>query len=157
MIVPGLYSRVAMSTHPHTPVPFLPLRYGSDLRLGLLSSDPWLLPLRLVSVAPAPLSRSCPGSGVPAEGPPECSCPQHQESYRPQVPEVPDHTGGLQPAPGGLPWPHLLPNSCARLLRPSGGGEGPGLWAPDLSSSSLAWEKQFNSIMGPGDCLMGSI
>lgn len=78
---------------------------------------------------PLPSVRPCPGSGGPAEGPPECSSPQHQEPYHPQVPEVPDHTGGLQPAPGNLPGPYLLPYSCARLLRPSGGGEGPGLWA----------------------------
>lgn len=101
------------------------------------------------------MSYSCPGPGDPAEGPPECSCSQHEEPYHPQVPEVPDHAGGLQPAPGDLPWPYLPPHSRARLLRPPGGGEGPDLWGPDVSSSSLAWEKQLNSIMGPEDCLMG--
>lgn len=51
MIVQDL---IPVSPCPHTPVAFLPLRCGSDLRLRLLSSDPWLLPLCPVTVASAP-------------------------------------------------------------------------------------------------------
>lgn len=45
-----------------------------------------------------------------------------------------------------------VPDFCAPREEVRGQTSG----GPDLSSSSLAWEKQLNSIMGPGDCLMGS-
>ena len=72
----------------------------------------------------SPLSHPPLAPGVPAEGPPEYASLGHGRSTDPQVPDMPDHAGGLRPAPGDLPRPHVPPHPCARLLCPLREGEG---------------------------------
>ena len=81
---------------------------------------------RAASVAGVPSGHLPLGPGDPAEGPPEHASPRHRGPASPQVPDVPHHEGGLQPARPGLPRPHLPPHPRARLLCPPRGGERPG-------------------------------
>ena len=78
----------------------------------------WGLPCGLSPLSHPPLE-----PGDPAEGPPDQASCRCRGPADPQVPDVPYDAGGLQPAPWGLPRPHLPPHPPARLLRPPRGGE----------------------------------
>lgn len=101
---------------------------GPEARTGPGPSKLWSFRsgLEAASVACVPSVPPSLEPGDPAEGPPERASRGCGGPADPQVPDVPHHAGGLQPAPRGLPRPHLPPHPRARLLCPPRGGEGPG-------------------------------
>lgn len=133
---------------------FLPVWCGSDQVLELLSSDPWL---HQASASQVHLSGLCPLSALvqaleaqlkahlsaPVPNTKSPTTPRFQKCLTTQ--EVfSQHQGTCL----GLTYCRIpVPDFCA-----------PREEVRDrVSGLSLAWEKQLNSIMGPGDCLMGSL